>query len=414
MSDADGDFFKEAPIAPGSKKSDEQKPERARGFLGIPLELSARNSLETFAEVAAYSTGNETDSRVGRVLRNGSVRGHSSSPDPARAWNAQPVTFWSRNKGLILVVLAQAFGALMSLTTRLLETEGSHGSSMHPFQILFVRMFITLLFSLVYMYWAKIPHAPLGHKDVRALLVARGIAGLVSLFGVILIARPASLFPGSLGTPPNPKETDGSIVVTNSTALTNSDEQSGITLSQRFAAIGFALVGVCGAACAYTTLRWIGKRAHPLISITYYAGWCICVSTVAIVAIPSVGFRLPSNFQEWGLLALLGLSGFIMQLLITAGLAHEKSSRATNMIYTQILFALAFDKLIFDTTPGGWSIIGSSLVLGSALYIAVHKGKETKNTSVEDVEAEELNLMAGSDDEENERNRIDTRRLRGL
>ena len=74
------------------------------------------------------------------------------------------------------------------------------------------------------------------------------IAGLVSLLGVILIARPASLFPGSLSTPPNPEGADGSITVTNSTALINSDKQSGITLSQRFAAIGFALVGVCGAA----------------------------------------------------------------------------------------------------------------------------------------------------------------------
>ena len=162
---------------------------------------------------------------------------------------------------------------------------------------------------------------------------------------------------------------------------------------------------------AYTTLRWIGKGAHPLIPMTYYAGFCMCVSTVAIVTIPSVGFRLPSNFQEWSYLSLLGLSGFIMQLLLTAGLAHEKSSRATNMIYTQILFALAFDKLIFDTMPGGWSIIGSSLVLGSALYIAVHNGRGTRKTSVEDVEAEELNLMAGGDDEDNNENSdIDNRR----
>lgn len=165
---------------------------------------------------------------------------------------------------------------------------------------------------------------------------------------------------------------------------------------------------------AYTTLRWIGTRAHPLISMTYYAGWCMFVSTVAIVAIPTVEFRLPANFQEWGYLALLGLSGFIMQFLLTAGLAHEKSSRATNMVYTQILFALTFDKLIFDTTPGVWSIVGSSLVLGSALYVAVHKARVTENTSVDDVEAEELNLMAGSSDDEdnNGNNEIDTRSSR--
>ena len=118
------------------------------------------------------------------------------------------------------------------------------------------------------------------------------------------------------------------------------------------------------------------------------------VSIVAIVAVPSVGFRLPSNVQEWGYLVLMGVCGFIMQILLTAGLAHEKSSRATNMIYTQILFALAFDKLIFDTTPGGWSIVGSSLVLGSALYVAVHKEKAEKNfTSRTSNASEEIGLM---------------------
>lgn len=151
---------------------------------------------------------------------------------------------------------------------------------------------------------------------------------------------------------------------------------------------------------AYTTLRWIGKRAHPLISVTYFSTWCMLVSIVAIVAVPSVGFRLPSNVQEWGYLILMGLCGFIMQILLTAGLAHEKSSRATNMVYTQILFALAFDKLIFNTTPGGWSIVGSSLVLGSALYVAVHKEKVEKKISSRTANAsEEVGLMIDVNEE---------------
>ena len=45
------------------------------------------------------------------------------------------------------------------------------------------------------------------------------------------------------------------------------------------------------------------------------------------------------------------------------------------MVYTQMLFALAFDKLVWNTTPGLMSIVGSSLILGSALYVAVLDGK---------------------------------------
>ncbi|KAI7153741.1 hypothetical protein KC319_g15122 [Hortaea werneckii] len=40
------------------------------------------------------------------------------------------------------------------------------------------------------------------------------------------------------------------------------------------------------------------------------------------------------------------------------------------MTYTQMLFALAFDKLVFGHTPDLMSIAGSTLIVGSALYVA--------------------------------------------
>jgi len=66
-----------------------------------------------------------------------------------------------------------------------------------------------------------------------------------------------------------------------------------------------------------------------------------------------------------------------------------------------MLFALTFDKLVFGTTPNWLSIIGSALILGSAIYVALHK-----ETPVKDAEGregrgrvsneEEMDLM-GSD-----------------
>lgn len=58
---------------------------------------------------------------------------------------------------------------------------------------------------------------------------------------------------------------------------------------------------------------------------------------------------------------------------MAAGLAYEKSSRATNLTYTQMLWALTFDKLIFGHSPGVMSIIGSSLILGSAIVVAMQQ-----------------------------------------
>lgn len=44
-------------------------------------------------------------------------------------------TFYDKNRGLAYVLVAQVFGCLMNVTTRLLEIEGNHGAGMHPFQV---------------------------------------------------------------------------------------------------------------------------------------------------------------------------------------------------------------------------------------------------------------------------------------
>ncbi len=40
-----------------------------------------------------------------------------------------------------------------------------------------------------------------------------------------------------------------------------------------------------------------------------------------------------------------------------------------------MLFALALDKMVFGQSPGWWSLAGSGLILGSAIYVAVRKGQ---------------------------------------
>ncbi|KAL6158413.1 hypothetical protein ACJQWK_03448 [Exserohilum turcicum] len=162
-----------------------------------------------------------------------------------------------------------------------------------------------------------------------------------------------------------------------------------VTPTQRAMAVGIAMIGVLGATGAYTTIRWIGKRAHPLISVNYFAVWCTIVSTVAMATMPGVGFLLPNSFKDWCYLVFLGMCGFTTQFLLAAGLQYEKSSRATNMLYMQMLFALAFDKLVWGMTPGALSIVGSSLILGSAIYVAMHKEDPNKVAPSEGGHAEE-------------------------
>jgi drug/metabolite transporter (DMT)-like permease len=143
--------------------------------------------------------------------------------------------------------------------------------------------------------------------------------GYVSLAGVVLIARPSALFAGSSGSSESetPTVTEGvarmMIRMADNSTTTPVTDSEGITVAQRLSGVGFALVGVFGAACAYTTIRWIGKRAHPLVSVNYFGCWCSMVSTIALLTIPSLGgFKMPKGLREWGMLLFLGVCGFCM------------------------------------------------------------------------------------------------------
>jgi hypothetical protein len=97
-------------------------------------------------------------------------------------WRARLAAAWIRNKGLAYMLLAQVFGVLMNVTTRLLEIEGNKGEGLHPFQILFARMSITVVLASAYMWYKKTPHFPLGKPEVRWLLAARGFGGFFGTF----------------------------------------------------------------------------------------------------------------------------------------------------------------------------------------------------------------------------------------
>jgi hypothetical protein len=86
------------------------------------------------------STGHFDDGRIGREplrLPNIGDRHASKSPAPPPTVEGWIRIFWTRNKGLMLVLLAQVFGTLMNVTTRLLEVEGNNGKGLHPFQVCF-------------------------------------------------------------------------------------------------------------------------------------------------------------------------------------------------------------------------------------------------------------------------------------
>lgn len=350
-----------------------------------------------------------------------------SHTDPNASWIKK---FWTRNRPSILVALSQFFGALMNLSARLVELEGN---GMHPVQVLLLRQSMTSFCCMLYMWYAKTPEFPFGRKDIRWLLLLRGFSGffgiygiwysmmylpladatvisflapgvagficwfalkepftrkeqlatLVALFGVVLIAQPASLFSKS--------ETDEEKPSTQpETGLPGVDHEA--TTEERLVAIGVALLGVLGAAGAFTVLRTIGKRAHPLISVNYFGVISTIMSLSALTIAPALDIDqpalrwvTPSSIKQWLLLLPLGILGFTMQYLLTSGLGSDKSNKANAMVYTHMLFAVSFDRWVFGHRMGVMSAMGCILILGSAIWVVLTKKPPAPKTA-DDVE----------------------------
>ncbi|KAG0638687.1 hypothetical protein HOY80DRAFT_905893 [Tuber brumale] len=376
---------------------------------------------------------------------------HPSRPRVERAW------IWSKsvvykNRGLLLVLLSQFFGSTMSLCTRVLETSFPE-QKMHAMQILFIRQSVTTVLVGILMVSRSVEHAPWGPWGVRWLLIARGFGGffgvfglyyslayldlsdaivitflapivttlacslipylnesftkteflasIFSLFGVVLIARPASLFsrdpadspddPSTIHSPPSPR------------SLLLAREIPTVTPHQRLIAVLVALLGVLGVASAFTTIRWIGPRAHALVVMLYFSLWCSIISLASSLLIPSIGGLIwPHTLLQWALLLGVGISGFGAQYFLTLGLQIEKAGRATNMVYTQMLFALVWERIVWGTMPGWGSLVGSGCILGSVLWVGLKKAEKLELAKGK-VADEEVGLMSrGTEGEEGE------------
>ena len=63
--------------------------------------------------------------------------------------------------------------------------------------------------------------------------------------------------------------------------------------------------------------------------------------------------------------------GFCGQTFVTLGLQREKAGRASLALYTSVFFAIILELFIFHTLPSFLSLVGVSIILTSAAWVAV-------------------------------------------
>ena len=116
----------------------------------------------------------------------------------------------------------------------------------------------------------------------------------------MLIVRPTFLFG-------NPTTSDGDI-----------DETT--DPHKRLIATLVALWGVVGISSVWIIIRYIGKRAHAIINVSYFSLITGLIALFGILFVPSVHFQTPRTLKQWLLFANLGICGFCHQLLLTIGI----------------------------------------------------------------------------------------------
>lgn len=331
------------------------------------------------------------------------------------------------NSGVVLLLISQVLNSIMILTCKLLESDQDFKEPLSPMQILFVRMFITYVLCLTYMVTTKsVEDAPFGPKSQRPFLLLRGIFGffgvfgmyyslqylslsdavtisfitpmvtaffawimlsekysllegicaVVSLVGVLLIAKPSFLFGSELDS-----------------EVPEDDSAESSSSELRLLATAMGLVGVCGASAVYVLLRKIGKSAHPLISVSYFALLTCMVTFAATLVIPLLSFQTPHTLRQWCLFFLIGISGFFMQFCLAAGLQREKAGKSSLMIYLNMVFALFWDFVIWDHLPGILSILGTTLIIGNAFIVIKYKPASNDQDASVDIENDAVKYL---------------------
>lgn len=377
--------------------------------------------------------------------------------------NASKVrSFVKRNEGICLLGFAQLFFSTMNFFFKLINLLPlEESASVTALEIIFIRMSITWVGCVGFMLASGVENPFLGPKEVRKLLALRGfvgffglfglyyslqylsladatvitflgplatgllgfivlgepftfreaMGGIVSLSGVVLIARPAFIFGRKAADSDLDQIPSLDLVNTTAASGTNATVQAssavvkhllhnlssidmlrrssgangtsmdaadgvvtidGVTEKQRLFAVGLALLGVCGGAGAYITIRAIGRRASATHSVAYFSLYSTIVSALLMWS-TGTQFVLPTQPKWILLLVCVGIFGLAAQILLAMGLQREKAGRAVSVTYLQIVYATLYQLVFLHIPIQPLSAIGMVVILISAGWVAAGK-----------------------------------------
>ncbi|MEM9581730.1 MAG: DMT family transporter [Pseudomonadota bacterium] len=133
-----------------------------------------------------------------------------------------------------------------------------------------------------------------------------------------------------------------------------------------------AMTAAVGGALASIIVRKIGREERTVVIMLYpmMANFIVMAAMLPLVYQP-----LP--LVDLGRLAVIALLAWIAGRFLIAAYNSGEAVIVAPMQYSQIIWASAYGFLFFDETPDRATILGSSVIIASGLYIVLRESKST-------------------------------------
>ena len=129
----------------------------------------------------------------------------------------------------------------------------------------------------------------------------------------------------------------------------------------------YAIIGAIAAGLVMVIIRLLSRTERPATILLYQA-----VGVGLIMAVPALYYWEPPTAAEWGLMILIGATGWISQMANIYAYKYGEASLLAPIEYTRLIYATLIGIVVFAEFPGTATIAGAIIVVSASAY-TIHR-----------------------------------------